>query len=125
MPIRTGVLTASADRSRSAASSDAPVVQHRHQRAVIAAGFGVLDHVAAVDDAGRALLAARRRPREDLLVVDPAAAAHAAPERRRAVDDAVVLGEVVGGVGLDDVGAELDGLAHESARSSLDVAVDV
>ena len=86
-----------------------------HRRGVV-----VLDHVAAVDDPGRALLEHGVRALEDLLVGDAAAAAH---EQRHARDgdDAVVVGEVVGGVGLDDVGAELDRLADEAA-DAVDVA---
>ncbi len=80
----------------------------------------MLDHVAAVDDPGRALLEHGLRALEDLLVADAAAAAQ---QQRHARDrgHAVVLGEVVGGVGLDDVGAELDRLADE-AHDAVDVA---
>ena len=60
------------------------------------------------------------RALEDLLVGHAAAAAN---EQRhpRDGDHAVVVGEVVGRVGLDDVGAELDGLADDPA-DAVDVA---
>ena len=80
----------------------------------------MLDDVAAVDDARGALLEHGVGALEDLLVGDAAAAAQ---QQRDAgdLDDAVVLGDVVGRVGLDDVGAELDRLADE-AHDAVDVA---
>ena len=87
------------------------------QRAHHGGRVGVLDDVAPVDDPARALLQDGARAGEDLLVGHAAAAAD---EDRDAPggDDAVVGGQVVGGVGLDDVGAELGGLADERRRSA-------
>src|SRR5215218_575239 len=74
----------------------------------------MLDHVAAVDDPGGALLEHHVRALEDLAVAHPAAAAD---EQRHARDgdDAAVVGEVRRRVGLDHVGAEHDRLADEAA----------
>ena len=96
------------------------LVHDRHQRARHRRRVGVLDDVAPVDDPGRALLEQRVRALEDLLVGDPPAAADQQRDARDR-DDAVVVGEVVGRVGLDDVGAELDRLADDAA-DAVDVA---
>ena len=103
---------AAADRRRSATTRRQPW-HDRHQRARHPRRVGVLDHVAAVDDPGRAAAISSRVRSQHLLVGHAAAAAD---EHRRAAGDlehARVVGDVVGRVGLDDVGAELDRLAHE------------
>ena len=92
------------------------------QRADHGGGLGVLDDVAPVDDPARALREDDARALEDLLVRHAAAAADEDRDAGRG-DDAVVGAEVVGGVGLDDVGAELGGLADEG-DDALGVAVD-
>ena len=92
------------------------------QRADHGGGVGVLDDVAPVDDPARALREDDARALEDLLVGDAAAAADEDGDAGRG-DDAVVGAQVVGGVGLDDVGAELGGLADEG-DDALGVAVD-
>ena len=63
------------------------------------------------------------RALEHLLVRHAPAAAHEHRDAGRG-DDAVVVAQVVGRVGLDDVGAELGGLAHER-DDVLGVAVDL
>ena len=83
----------------------------------------MLDDVAAVDDPGGALLEHGVGALEDLAVAHAPAAAD---EQRDAGDghDALVLGDVVAGIGLDDVGAELDGLADD-ADDAIDVSARV
>ena len=90
----------------------------RHRGRVV-----VLDDVAAVDDAGRALLHDRVGPAQDLLVGRSAAAAHEHGNAAGDLDHAAVVAEVVRRVGLDHVGAELDRLADER-DDLLEVAVD-
>src|SRR5690606_28302170 len=76
-------------------------------------GLGVLDDVATVNDAARALREEVGGALQDDLVGDAAAAAHEDGDAAGGLYDLVVDGDVVGGVGLDDVGAELDGLTNE------------
>jgi hypothetical protein len=74
---------------------------------------GVLDDVAAIDDAGGALLQERGGALEDLGLGRLAAAAHEDGDAARRSRSPCGRRHVVGGVGLDDVGAELHGLADE------------
>ena len=116
MPMRTTLTR----RRASASSAGAPSCTTDISAAVIFGRVVVLDDVAAVDDARRALLEHGVGALEDLLVGDAAAAAQ---QQRDAgdLDDAVVLADVVGRVGLDHVGAELGRLADD-AQDALEVA---
>ena len=84
-----------------------------HEGAGDRGGFGVLDDVATIDDAGGALGDERGGAGEDFGFGGFAAAAHEDGNAAGGLDDFVVDRDVVGGVGLDDVGAEFDGLADE------------
>jgi hypothetical protein len=88
-------------------------VEHGHEGLGDAGGVVVLDDVAAVDDAVDALFKEGGGAFENGAVVDFAAAADEDGDAACGFDDLVVEGDVVGGVGFDDVGAELDGLADE------------
>ena len=82
----------------------------------------MLDDVAPVDDPARALREDDARALEDLLVGDAAAAPDEDGDAGRG-DDAVIGAQVIGGVGLDHVGAELGRLADEG-DDAVGVAVD-
>ena len=89
------------------------LVHDRHEGARHPGRIRVLDDVAPVDDSGRALLEDGLGAAQDLLVGSAPPAPH---EHRHAAcrfHDPTVFAELVCGVGLDDVGAQLDRLADE------------
>ena len=90
----------------------AALVDDCPQRAHHAGGVGVLDDVAPVDDAGGALLQYGVGAAEQLVVRHPAPAANEHRHPRRG-HDASILRQVVGGVGLDEIGTELGRLPHQ------------
>ena len=94
-----------------------------HQRARHPRRIGVLDDVAAVDDPGGALGHHASVRASTSSSGTPAAAAHEHRPRRPPPRPRGGSREVVGRVGLDDVGAELGRLAHER-HDLLGVAVD-
>ena len=89
------------------------IVDDGHEGAGHAGGVGVLDDVAAIDDAGSALLDEFLGAFEDFLIGGLAAAADEDGNLAGDLDDFVVNRDVVRGIGLDDVRAEFDGLADE------------
>src|SRR5687768_9276920 len=93
--------------------SGGAVVDDGHEGAGHARGVGVLNDVAAVNDAGGALLDKFFGAFEDFLVGRFAAPANEDGDAAGDFDDFVVNGDVVGGIGFDDVGAEFNGLADE------------
>jgi hypothetical protein len=99
------------------------LVEHGHEGAGDAGGAVVLDDIAAVDDAVDALVEEIGGALEDGAVVDLAAATDEDGDAAGDLNDLVVEGGVIGGVGLDDIGAELDGLADEVGDLG-DVAID-
>ena len=88
-------------------------MHHRHQRAHDARRVAVLDDIAAINNAPRALFQEALGALEDLGVADFAAAADEQGDVAGGLDDFVVAGDVVGRVGFDDIGAEFHGLADE------------
>ena len=99
------------------------IVDDGHERLGHAGGVLMLDHIAAVDDAGHALFDELFRALEDFLVGSLSAATD---EHRDASGDFhhfVIDAHVIGRVGLDDVRAELDGLAHQR-EDLLRIAID-
>jgi hypothetical protein len=99
------------------------VVDDGHEGAGHAGWVGVLNDVATVNDAGGALLDEFFGAFEDFLVGRFATAAHEDGDAAGDLDDFVVNGNVVGGIGLDDVGAEFNGLADER-ENFFEVAID-
>ena len=98
-------------------------VDDRHQRLGHRRRVVVLDDVAAVDDAGRALGHHRLRPAQDRLVGRSTTAAHEHRDVTGDLDHAAIVVEIVRRVGLDHVGSELDRLPDER-HDLLNVAVD-
>ncbi len=73
----------------------------------------MLNDVAAIHDARRPLLDERLGALENFLIRRLATAPHQHRNAAGNLDDLVVLGHVVGGIRLDDIGAQLDSLADQ------------
>ena len=73
----------------------------------------MLDDVASIDDAARALLQDGLGAAQQFVVLDPSTASHEHRHVSRSLDDLVVVLEIRRRVGLDQVGAELTGLAYQ------------
>src|ERR1035437_10800595 len=99
------------------------VVDDAHEGLGDAGWVGVLDNVAAVNDAGGPLRQEVVRALGDFAVADFATAAHEHRNAAGGLDHLMIAAHIVGGVGLDDVGAEFDGLPDERDDFFL-VAVD-
>jgi hypothetical protein len=89
------------------------VVHDGHERARHGGAVGMLDHVAAVDDTACALGRDRVRAAQDLRLGGLAAAAREHGHVARDAHDAGEVGRVVGGIGLEQIGAQLRRLAHQ------------
>ena len=76
-----------------------------HQRLGNTGGIGVLNDVAAIDDARGALLDELFGPAQDFLVRGPAAAPHQHGDFSGNLNHLVIGAHVLRRVGLDDVGA--------------------
>ena len=84
-----------------------------HQRAGDAGGIGVLDDIASIDNPRGALSDQRHRTSKQFLLGRFAAAAYEHRNATGSFNDLVINGNIVGGIGLNNVGAQLDGLSHE------------
>ena len=89
------------------------IVDHRHESLRDAARIGVLDDIATVDDSGGSLLEETLGAFENFAVTDTATATNEDGNAAGGFDDFVVEAHVVGGIGLDDVCPEFDGLADK------------
>src|SRR3546814_20619021 len=83
----------------------------------------MLDDVAAVDDAAGALGQHGLRALEEGAVIDPSAAAHENGGGGGSLDVEMVVVDVVGGIGLDEVCTELAGLT-DAGDDAARVAVE-
>ncbi len=99
------------------------VVDDGHEGLDHGGGVGVLDDVAAIDDAVCALPDEDFGAAEDFVVGRAAAAADQDGDGAGDFDNAMVFGGVGGGVGFDNVGAEFNGLPDQRedfARVAID-----
>lgn len=98
-------------------------VDDSHEGAGHAGGIGVLDDVSSVDNAGSALFHESLGTFEDFLVGGLATATDEDGDASADLDDLVVVGYVIGGIGLDDVSTEFNGLADEG-EDLVEIAID-
>src|SRR5262245_50389254 len=85
-------------------------VNHGHQRTRDGGRFRVLNDVATVNDAGRALFDQSLGALQNLEVGNLSATAHEDRDLSGSLDNLVINAHIVGRVSLNDVGAELDSL---------------
>jgi hypothetical protein len=82
----------------------------------------MLDEVASIHNAGRALLESSDGTSENDVVAEASSAADKNGIASGGLDDFVVVGDVVGGTRLENFGTEFDGLADE-ARDFIGVPI--
>src|SRR6478672_9375045 len=122
-PITPNATVCSATQETERLSRGDSVVDDCHQRPGHRCWVGVLDDVASVYDAGRTLRHHLLRPMQDRFVGRSPAAANEHWYVPGDLDHAGIVAEVVRRIGLDHVGAELDGLPDER-HDLLHISVD-
>jgi hypothetical protein len=90
------------------------LVNNAHQRPRDGGGFGVLNDVATVDDAGCALSEQIVGALQDFPISHLAAPTYEHRDAAGGFDHLVVAADVVRGIGLDHIGAQLNRLPYQA-----------
>src|SRR5215469_16142215 len=93
-----------------------------HQRLRHAPRVAMLDNIAAIHDASGAFLHDRVSARHDLFIGCSTTATDEHGYATGRLDDTAIGRQVITGIGFDDVGSQLNGLAYEW-HDLLDVAI--